>query len=142
MIQDGKMYEDLFIESTLRGNVFLAIGWFPDKRTTEMHAMMQKVEQQHPYDISGPITAEGKTVERITISVDLPAARKSGITFDWQAEGGFIEQSYNQYLTAVDVVYDEPGTYTINIDDACLCASSSLFVRADQKRCCLTKNNN
>lgn len=95
--------------------------------------MMQKVAQQHPYDISGPTATEGKTRKRITISVDLPAARKSVITIDWQAEGGFIEQSYIQYLTAVDVVYDEPGTYTINVDDACLCTSSLLFVRAGSK---------
>ena len=114
-VQDGTLYERLIIESTLRGNVFIARGWFNDKRTRDLYAILQKVEGEFPFGIDGETEVEGTVGEKIGVGVDLTANRTSGITFDWRAEGGSIQQTYNQYLTSVDIVYSNPGTYEVEL---------------------------
>jgi hypothetical protein len=114
-VMDGKLYEHLLIESTLRGNVFIARGWFNDKRTRDLYAILQKVEREFPFGIDGETEVEGTVGEKIGVGVDLTANRTSGITFDWRAEGGSIQQTYNQYLTSVDIVYSNPGTYEVEL---------------------------
>jgi hypothetical protein len=114
-VQDGTLYERLLIESTLRGNVFLAVGWFDNKRTQDLYEILQKVEREFPFYINGETEVEGTVGEKIAVGVDLTANRTSGITFDWGAEGGSIQQTYNQYLTSVDIVYSNPGTYEVEL---------------------------
>jgi hypothetical protein len=114
-VQDGTLHEHLLIESALRGNVFLAVGWFANKRTQELYEILQKVEREFPFNVDGETEVEGTVGEKIAVGVDLTANRTSGITFDWRAEGGSIQQTYNQYLTSVDIVYNNPGTYEVGL---------------------------
>lgn len=114
-VQDGTLHEDLVIESTLSGNIFLARGWFTDKRTTDLIALLKRVEEDHPYEVSGNSAAEGYTNQMIELSVAVSANRTTGITFDWSAEGAAFEKSYRQFSPTIRLSYSTPGTHTVDV---------------------------
>ncbi len=75
-VQDGALDIELLTESTLRGNVFLARGWFSDTRTTDLYSILQSVEKNNTYSIDGATEVQGYVGQKISIGVTLTADRK------------------------------------------------------------------